>query len=273
MPLRIVAPSQPGRVALSGLEDRVFIVAGGTSGIGRALADVIAASGGRVVVTSRGGERTRRAAEELAQAHGVEALGVAADVTSPRDARDLVRETLQWAGDVHGLANASGYAYDAKILNTPLDRLAMEDAARSFEDVWRVDLLGSVNLTRAILPTLIARGGGSLVYTANTPALVGFKGSPYTSAKAALLGFMRDVANVHGPQGVRANAVAPGNILTPATWDELTPEERDAAALEAPLRRWGTPVEAAGAMAFLLSGMSSFITGQTLVVDGGTVRY
>ncbi len=110
------------------------------------------------------------------------------------------------------------------------------------------------------------------MYISSTPALEGYKGAPYTAAKAGILGFMRDVAREYGQYNVRANALALGNILTSATYASLDPETREALVREAPLRRWGQPEEVANAVVFLVSNLSTFITGQTIIVDGGTVR-
>ena len=133
--------------------------------------------------------------------------------------------------------------------------------------------MGSIFCTYAALPLMIAQRGGSIIYVSSTPALEGYKGTPYTVAKAALLGLMKDVAYEYGRYNIRANALVLGNIKTPATYDHLDAPARDAAAEATPLRRWGLPEEVGQATLFLVSPMSSFITGQTLVVDGGTVRY
>ena len=119
---------------------------------------------------------------------------------------------------------------------------------------------------------MLARRKGTILYIASTPALEGFQGTAYTMAKAAVLGLMKDVAREYGKNNIRANALALGNIQTPATFDHLDDESRRIRAAEAPLQRWGTPAEVGKAALFLVSDLSSFVTGQVLVVDGGTVR-
>ena len=132
--------------------------------------------------------------------------------------------------------------------------------------------MGSVFCTYEALPLMMARKGGSIIYIASTPALEGFQGTPYTVAKSGVPGLMKDVARLYGHLNIRANALALGNILTPATLESLDPGMQDKLAQETPLKRWGEPEEVARAALFLASNRSSFITGQTIAVDGGSVR-
>jgi 3-oxoacyl-[acyl-carrier protein] reductase len=166
----------------------------------------------------------------------------------------------------------AGYAFDKRMWETPLHQTPMEELASWYERVFKTDTMGSLFCTYEALPWMIAAQSGSIVYIASTPALEGLQGTPYTVAKAGILGLMKDVACMYGRYNIRANALAFGSILTEATLAVLDEKEKQAFAEEAPLRRWGLPEEAAEAMLFLASPRSSFITGQTLVVDGGGVR-
>lgn len=254
-----------------GLARKVVIVTGGTRGIGRATADAFAAAGARVVLASRHRDEAERAAAEVAKAFGGDALGVAADVSQLADAESLMTAAKRWGGRIDAVACVAGHPFDRKRWDTPLHETPKAELDQGFEDVWRTDFLGSLHATWAALPAMLEKRSGALVYVGSTPALVGYKGPSYTAAKAAVLGLMRDVAREYGPRGVRANAVAPGNIKTPATWDLLSSRERKALGEEASLRRWGEPEDVARAIVFLASDLARFMTGEVVVVDGGTV--
>jgi 3-oxoacyl-[acyl-carrier protein] reductase len=117
---------------------------------------------------------------------------------------------------------------------------------------------------------MVPQRQGNLIFISSTPALSGYHGAPYTEAKAGLLGLMRDLGREYGKYGIRANAVAPGNIAS-GWYHQLTESQKQALAAEASLQRWGHPEEVAGAILFLASDLAGFITGQTIVVDGGKV--
>ena len=228
--------------------------------IGEAIARACAEHGARVVVGSRSEKSAREAAARL-QEGGLDAAGHACDVTSDASLAELARAVGRLDGIVHN-AGAPVTVWDRPFIDVPLDefRLALE-----------VDLLGGVRLARAFLPAMKERGG-SLVFTSSTAAIAGYEFlHEFAPAKAGVLGLMRGLAAEYARYGIRSNAVAYGNIASPATWDALSDEQRAALASESPMRRWAKPAEAAGASVFLLSDLSSFVNGQTLIVDGGTV--
>jgi 3-oxoacyl-[acyl-carrier protein] reductase len=196
-----------------------------------------------------------------------------ANVSSFEDVHELFKRLRAWSSDrLDILVCNAGYPMRPEIWNTPLHATPADKLPVWYQDVYATDALGSVFCTFEALPLMAARRSGSIIYISSTPALEGYQGGPYTMAKAAVLGMMRDVAREYGKDNIRANALALGNIRTPATFEPLDEAARNALAAEAPLQRWGMPEEVGNAALFLASDLSSFITGQVLVVDGGTLR-
>ncbi|MBI5511917.1 MAG: SDR family oxidoreductase [Deltaproteobacteria bacterium] len=259
------------RASIPGLEGQTAIVTGASRGIGKATALELCRYGARVVLTSRDAARAAAVAESWVAEFGDVVLALGVDVSDRTAVGEMVERVLAWSGGrIDIVVNNAGHPIEAELWDTPLHAIPAAALTERFRRVADVDLGGARNLTHAVLPTMMAQRSGALVYVSSTPALAGHKATPYTEAKAGLLGLMRDVAKGYGAHGVRANAVAPGNIRT-GWFDTLGPEEQRALAEEAPLGRWGEPEDVAGAILFLASPLSSFVTGQTLVVDGGKV--
>ena len=241
----------------------VAIVTGAGSGIGAAIARGLAAEGAAVVLVDRREDRLRRECEAIMSAGG-RAEAVALDVRDGERVRELAAGALDRHGAIDVLVNNAAVA-DGDVGG--LVSLTDED----WDEAVDVTLKGAFLLTRAVLPLMVERRAGCIVNVASVNGLMHFGNEAYSAAKAGLIQLTRSVAVRYGPDGVRANAVAPGTVRTPAWRERL---ERDPALLDRlarryPLRRVGEPEEVAQAVLFLASPQASWITGATLPVDGG----
>ena len=256
------------------LEGRYALITGGSRGIGRATVEALAGVGCNVALASRDLREAEGAASAIRMRHPVQIRAVTCDVSDQTSVHAAFGEIRKWSSGVLDIliCNA-GYPFSRTIWETPLHQTPAEELAAWYDAVFRTDTLGSLFCTYEVLPLMMGSGGGSIVYVASTPALEGLQGSPYTVAKAGILGLMKDVARGYGKYNIRANALALGSIATPSTLQVLDEQSQKVFAEQAPLRRWGSPEEVAQAMLFLASPQSSFITGQTVVVDGGIVRW
>jgi len=252
------------------MDGRHAVVTGATRGIGRSIAETLARQGCNLVISSRNPEACRETAARISTEFDVSTLDLACDVAVQSDVRSLFDRVGPWCrGQLDVLVCNAGYPLLAEPWSTPLHATPPDKLDEWYVGIFRTDTMGSVYCTREALPLMMERRRGSIIYVSSIPALTGFQGAPYTVAKAGILGLMKDVAREYGKDNIRANALALGNIRTPATYDLLGPDTRAAFAEQASLQRWGTPEEVAGAALFLASDQSGFITGHTLVVDGG----
>lgn len=248
---------------MNGISDGVAIVTGGGSGIGRATATRFASEGARVVVTDvdvDGGEETVSQIE----ADGGEATFLEADVTDEDD----VKATVETAVDTYG-------GLDFAFNNAGIEG-ANESSSQQSRSNW--DQVIDINLTgvflgiREQLPAMLEDGGGAIVNTASVAGLLGFPNlSPYVASKHGVLGLTKTAAVEFSADGVRVNAVCPGVIETPmvARTREEDPEMMEQTAAATPIGRLGDPEEIAAAVVWLCSDDASFVTGESLVVDGG----
>ena len=234
------------------------IVTGSTRGIGRAIAESLAGAGARVAVVGRDQAR----AAEAAAAIGNNARGFAADVSDPASVVALIEAVEKEFGQVDILVNNAGLTRD-----NILFRLKDDD----WDAVLDANLRGAFVAIRAVARGMIKRRWGRIINIASVVGITGNKGQAnYAASKAGLIGLTKSVAKELGSRNVLVNAVAPGFIETDMT-AAMTPEARSGLAGQIPLERLGTPQDIAGVVTFLASDQAAYITGQTIVVDGGMV--
>ena len=240
------------------LTGRTALVTGSTRGIGRAIAETLSNAGARVAVVGRDQVRAAAAAEEI----GNGAQGFAADVADPAAVVALVAAVESAFGQIDILVNNAGLTRD-----NILFRIKDDD----WNAVLDANLRGAFVAIRTASRGMIKRRWGRIVNIASIVGLTGNKGQAnYAASKAGLIGLTKSVAKELGSRNVLVNAVAPGFIDTDMT-AAMTPEARAALSGQIPLERLGTPQDIANVVAFLASEQASYITGQTLVVDGGMV--
>lgn len=258
-------------LALPGLRDRVVLITGACRGIGRATAELFARCGAAIAVNGRLEEETNQCAAALQQQFGVRTLAAPADVTDFLAVRKMFEALQNWSSHrLDVLVCCAGYPLVDEWWNTPLHEMNASDVVTGFQQVRAVDLDGARYCSHFALKMMVPQRRGNLLYISSTPALAGYHGTPYTEAKAGVLGLMRDLAREYAPHGIRANAVAPGNIAS-GWYHQLSEVQKQQLTTESPLQRWGLPEEVAGTILFLASDLAGYITGQTLVVDGGKV--
>jgi 3-oxoacyl-[acyl-carrier protein] reductase len=246
------------------LKGKVAVVTGATRGIGFETAKELAARGVTVMVCSRDIAGAQKAARRI----GRKALAASLDITNAKSVSAFVRKTVAERDGIDILVNNAGYPFDAKIWYKKMHQVSDDE----LDAVLAVDLKGTFRMTKAVLPVMARRKGGVIVSISSTPAVAGYsEGAPYSLAKAGLLAMTKHVALEYGKDNVRAYALALGNIATDATFNSMTATARKAAAQESAMKRWGKPGEVAKVIAALASDDFSFATGNTIVVDGGTV--
>jgi len=247
------------------LENKVALITGGGSGVGAAVARLFAHEGAKVVVTGRRPEPIEAVAAEIA------GVSVAGDTSDPAHATEAVAAAVSAFGGLDVVVASAGMGIEGSVGD-------MDD------EHWRrtldVNLTGPMMITRAALPVMLERGGGSVVLVSSTNAMAAAPlSAAYDASKAGLNALARAIAVDYGPQGIRANALCPGWIITPMgdeSMDELgaangigRQEAYALATSDVPLRRAGTAEEIAYCCLFLASDESSIVSGTTLVADGG----
>lgn len=242
------------------LEGKVSLVTGGSRGIGREIALVLAEAGSEVIVLYQ--NQAEKAAEvvKLIEKMGRKAQAVQTDVSHSEEVHALVERITDEKGHIDILINNAGVSRDML-----LPRMREED----WNLVLNVNLTGVFNCTKAVSKVMLKQRGGRIV---NMTSIVGLIGNPgqaaYAAAKAGIIGFTKTIAKELAPRGITVNAVAPGFIETDMTMG-LSDKTKSYFLSQIPLQRFGTPRDVAEVVRFLVSDKASYITGQVIHVNGG----
>ncbi len=246
----------------SSLNGRSAIVTGGSKGIGRGIAETLAAAGVNLLVTARTQNDLDATVAGLADQPG-RVSGLATDVTNPDDCRRAVETAVERHGGLDIVCANAGIFPSGR-----LEELTPDD----IEHVLAVNFKGTVFIIQAALSALAASGHGRVIITSSiTGPITGYPGwSHYGASKAAQLGFLRTAAMELAPKQITVNAVMPGNIITEGLI-EMGQEYMDQMAASIPARRLGNVADIGNAALFFATDEAGYITGQTLVVDGGQI--
>ena len=242
------------------LQGKVALVTGAARGIGKAIAVRFAEQGADVAFTDL--EINEAAEQTLAEleALGVKAKAYASNAASFEESHEVVKQIMEDFGRIDVLVNNAGITKDG---------LMMRMSEAQWDAVINVNLKSAFNFVHAVTPIMAKQRSGSII---NMSSVVGVSGNAgqcnYSASKAGMIGLAKSIAQELGSRGIRANAIAPGFIITEMT-NQLSDEVKAEWAKRIPLRRGGTPEDVANIATFLASDMSSYVTGQVIQVDGG----
>jgi len=244
------------------LEGRTALVTGANQGLGRAFAQAMAAAGADVVVVGRHEDRNQDAATDIANRTGRRTTVGTGDVTDPEDVRRIVGEALSAHDRIDILVNNAGICFHRPALDVPDDEFAA---------VFDVNVTGLWRMSKAVAPSMIEAGGGSIVNVGSISAMIVNRPQwqpAYNASKAAVHQLTKSLAAEWAPHNIRVNAIAPGYVKTEMSpVDE--PQFRQHWIDDVPMKRYATPEEIAPSVVYLASDAASFTTGAVLVTDGG----
>lgn len=258
------------------LKNKVAVITGGSVGIGLAVAEALAREGVHLALCARDEDRVQARAREIAEQHGVRAIGLKADVSQVDDLERFVSAVAAEFGDgIDILINNAGTGSEETIMGAPDER---------WQYYWNLHVMAAIRLSRGLVPLMRKRGGGVILNNASICATQPLYYEPiYNVTKAALVMFSKCLANELIPENIRVNAINPGLVLTP-DWkktatlltenDPMTADEYlDKIAKDnTPIGRFASPEEVAHFFVFLCSPLASYCVGSTYYVDGGWLR-
>jgi NAD(P)-dependent dehydrogenase (short-subunit alcohol dehydrogenase family) len=239
------------------------LITGGGTGIGESTAKVLAGRGCDVVVASRKLDNCERVASEIEAATGRKAVAMALDARNTESCEQVVAATIDALGGIDILVNNAGGGYMYPFLDTDMDR---------FDNNMALNLRGPYQLIQLVAPSMIESGGGSIVNISSVAGVQGVRGGAvYSASKAGLQMLTKVVAAELGPKGIRCNAIAVGAVASEGAvraWSRfgMTPESAGA---NAPLRRVGQPLDIASGVFYFCSDLASWVSGETLMINGG----
>ena len=240
------------------LKDKIAIITGAGGGIGLAAARAFLREGASVNICDIDGSKISAALQELSLTGT--ARGYTADISVKEQVTETVRSVIEEFGRVDILINNAGITKDAQFYK-------MTD--EQFEDVLKVNLWGTYYFSKAVLPHMMERKYGRIIHTSSVSAYNGnFGQSNYAASKAAIIGMTRVMGKELGKYGITVNSVAPGSIMT-EMYDAVPEDAKQKKLASIPLRRYGTPEDAAELFVFLASDKAAYITAQTITIDGG----
>jgi NAD(P)-dependent dehydrogenase (short-subunit alcohol dehydrogenase family) len=245
------------------IENRVAVITGAASGIGRESGIRFAHEGAKIVIADKDADNGEQCAEEIRK-NGGEARFFRTDVSSTSEVQELMNFTVETYGCIHILFNNAG------IFLHQADGPATEVREDVFERHYQVNLRGTYLCCKYGIPHIIKSGGGSVINMATVDAIIGIGYDGYAASKGGVIALTRSMAVSFAPYKVRVNCIAPGTVMTNINKDELSdPKKAEKYMAMTPIGRFADPREIAAAALFLASEESSYIVGVVLVVDGG----
>lgn len=242
------------------LEGKVAVITGAARGIGKAVAIRFAQEGCNIAFTDLAIDENAEATQKEIEALGVKVKGYASDAANFEDTHEVVKNMVEDFGKIDILINNAGITRDG---------LMMRMSEQQWDMVININLKSAFNFIHALTPVMIRQRSGNII---NMSSVVGVHGNAgqanYSASKAGMIGLAKSIAHELGSRGIRANAIAPGFIITEMT-HQLSEEVKAEWAKQIPLKRGGTPEDVANCALFLASDLSSYISGQVIQVDGG----